>query len=87
MFVTPFAFLVAGWVEEDVVSPLLLPPLVHVGDGEELGLVFHKEVLVENPTDVSIEPEALCGADESKRKEVFYSSSNIEANKKPGWCS
>ena len=68
---TPFALFVPGWVEEDVVSPLLLSPLVHVSDGKEFGLVFHKEVVVENPTDVSIEPEALSGSVKRKSKDVF----------------
>ena len=68
---TPFALFVPGWVKEDVVSPLLLPPLVHVGDGKEFGLVFHKEVVVENSTDVSIESQALSGSVKRKSKEVF----------------
>ena len=44
----------------------MLSLLVDVGDSKELGLIFHKEMVVENPTDVSIESKALCGADKDK---------------------
>ena len=59
---TPFAFLISRWVKEDIVSPLLLSPLMDISDGKEFGFVFHKELVVENPADVSIEPKTLGGA-------------------------
>ena len=33
-----------------------------ISDGKEFGFVFHKELVVENPADVSIEPKTLGGA-------------------------
>ena len=59
---TPFALLIPGWVEENIVGPLLLPLLMDIGDGKQLGLVFHKELVIKNPTDISVESEALGGA-------------------------
>ena len=38
-----------------------------VGDGKELGLVFDKEVFVEDLADISIESETLGGAVETAR--------------------
>ena len=35
---------------------------MNIGDGKKLGLVFHKELIIKNPTDVSIDSEALGGA-------------------------
>ena len=71
---TPFALLIPGWVKENIVGPLLLPLLMNIGDGKQLGLVFHKELIIKNPTDVSIDSEALGGAVETVRTVSFIAA-------------
>ena len=51
---TPLVRFIASRVEENVASPLLLPRLVHVGDGEQLGLVLHREVVVSDLSKIII---------------------------------
>ena len=43
---TPLVSFITSRVEENVASPLLLPRLVHVSDGKQLGLVLHSQVAV-----------------------------------------
>ena len=47
---------------------------MNIGDGKQLGLVFHKELIIKNPTDVSIESEALGGAVETVRTVSFIAA-------------